>query len=514
MSDDSFVQTFIDSYAAGQQARTHKRLEQNAEEDRDIEKQLLQHRLRELKISEKIRAREAAKNNYDMQQGTPEADLPRKASSSPGMEIPGGISIPPISVPNAGAHERMAPVNVPGIEEWGIPGVSRRPQSMEEVLQELLTQKRGEARSRGYELGEGESVAVPGQKAEDPYEVIKGQPKTFAPRAPRPLLRDVERGPDEVETTVYRNPDDPTQIVARGSSRNRLKNRGGSGGGGGLRMTEDDVAVSVEAAKQGNYDFTNMPQSELGEVIKSRMLKAGIDVRQGRTDAIAFNKYLGGLNAGDQLKVIQASDIARQAMADLEKAVTANDPQAGEIAAATLRTQIPIINANGSAATTKALDDAMKTFKPGWSVLGMGSGMGKMKPEIDKLKAHLGYRNSAIKSSFTSSAEAGGIPNQPAPIAPTQAVPGVNGVPGTGGAGVIPGTGTGMVPPPPPVKPPVGVVKGNTSPQANSLNKSPTQILAELRKQGRLPPDPTAAQAMVARIMADPAALSFLFTGK
>ena len=173
-----FAEQFIQGVQAGQQIKLRKQKEQDEQEDRQIEKMLLQHRLRELKISEKVRARTLAKENFDLQQGQPQANLPADITQTP--ELAGtpenmlsaltGMGQQPLPAPGPIPRQAMT---IPGVSELGVGDTQVRPQSMEELL---LAQKRAKAQEP-YNLASGAIRVQDG-------EVVAENPRP-APPAPR-----------------------------------------------------------------------------------------------------------------------------------------------------------------------------------------------------------------------------------------------------------------------------------------------------------------------------------------
>lgn len=181
--DQDFTSQFIQGIESAQRIRKNKRQEAYEIEDRDIQKELLQHRLRELKLQDKLRARAAAVQNLEMQSGMAQNQVPGsmleeltpqqlEGDKSPGMvaTLPNGIPgmVPPIKP----AERQMRPVQIPGIEEMGVPGFERRPQTMEQILAELGARKQAEESGKVYNVARGGMLATGSGEtvARNPYE--------------------------------------------------------------------------------------------------------------------------------------------------------------------------------------------------------------------------------------------------------------------------------------------------------------------------------------------------------
>lgn len=179
-----FAESFIQGALAGQQVREARRRQQQEQEDRKIEQQLLQHRIRELKIQDQLRARQLALEDVKLLEGQSEADLAASAFE------PGSIGGRVESAgPTAGTTEPTLPgqveslggllptlmraVQVPGVSELGRPGLAVRPRSLEQLRALQVAQKRAEEAERLFPVGPGTTV-------------VRGTGEVVARGAPRP----------------------------------------------------------------------------------------------------------------------------------------------------------------------------------------------------------------------------------------------------------------------------------------------------------------------------------------
>ena len=159
MSADKLINAFL----AGRQLLDQRRRQQQEDEDRALEREGVQLRLRAMKLDEKLRKREIGLQNFNLLEGRPESELteggvlPARAAVSPSVapaaaqddadlwSQPGGVD--PYAQPNVapagalasavGDRSLVTPrrsVTIPGIEEMGVDAVSMQPQSMEEIM--------------------------------------------------------------------------------------------------------------------------------------------------------------------------------------------------------------------------------------------------------------------------------------------------------------------------------------------------------------------------------------------
>lgn len=127
MPADSMIQAFL----AGRQMRTQRedreRQVANETEDRSIRKMMHDLEIRKLKIDEAVQKRELSKQNFDLTQGQPFADLPKD------FEMTGMVGSGLNAVPEVKATPR--PMTIAGVPELGVPDAQRTPQSMEQIIQ-------------------------------------------------------------------------------------------------------------------------------------------------------------------------------------------------------------------------------------------------------------------------------------------------------------------------------------------------------------------------------------------
>jgi len=169
------MDSFLRGHAAGQAEKEHEQLlEQNK-----LHMLVLKHQIDGLKIEDQIRARDLAKQNLDLLHGQPEADIPSDAVTTQQPNLPStnlagmmtglmrdrlsgtmgqpadasaapSASAPPTSIaaPDAQAptpgtnpvtNRVVRPITIPGVPGLGVPGVSARPRSAEDLIRTMIT---------------------------------------------------------------------------------------------------------------------------------------------------------------------------------------------------------------------------------------------------------------------------------------------------------------------------------------------------------------------------------------
>jgi hypothetical protein len=183
------VDAFMRGHAFAQAESAH---EQQLEENK-LRTQVLKHQIDSIKIEDQLRARELARQNLELQQGQPNADLPQEGvdqtnlpsrslagvvngliqarqglMTTPGQDTATGTNAAPSFTPAPAAQDttpgtttvsRPAAVNIPGVDALGVPGVSVRPRSLED----LIRARAQEELTKPYNLGPGEKRFVGGQ---------------------------------------------------------------------------------------------------------------------------------------------------------------------------------------------------------------------------------------------------------------------------------------------------------------------------------------------------------------
>ena len=134
----------IRAFQAGRQMKQTREAEARAVEDRQIEKDLLKHRLAQMATEQKFqtwqRSRAAQLQNVDLLSGQPESQVPpAQLEGMPSQDLSQAIAgypgQPSESVPvQANQPRSMAPVTIPGFPDMGIADVPVRPQTLEQQI--------------------------------------------------------------------------------------------------------------------------------------------------------------------------------------------------------------------------------------------------------------------------------------------------------------------------------------------------------------------------------------------
>lgn len=385
----AFADQFISGYTAGQQTKQRKQQQDWEVEDRDIEKQLLQHRMKELKIQERLRARTAAKENLDLMQGIPEADVTPE-------QVEGGMQ-GRLNMMERGEPTRLNPMEIPGIEEYGIPGVKRRPQTMEQQLAELLAQAQikesTEVRSvpRGGKLIQGGRVIAEGSPVSEPLQTV------------------TERDASGRETTRYVPRAEAQEMT---SVRERLPQRQSTSTSA---ASPADIEEFVTGVVRGDTPPDQIPVSALGVRIRGELARRGYNLTRAQSDLKALTSHYQTLNTGERANLRIAADTVESALDELERvnegwqsgglgilssARLAAAKLGGlggdarqmaadfEAAVGEVRSALALLKSGGSAPTNKALEDAEKAIST-------GSNIGAA---ITRLRTALQYRTAAVRN--------------------------------------------------------------------------------------------------------------------
>jgi hypothetical protein len=234
MAVQNFVEDFIRGLQAGQQQKEAQQAEADKAEDRSLRKMMLQHELRRLAIDEKMAKRGLAKENFALVDGQPESAFPiTDAGFKPGGQ-PGslnGMALPGQSL-QLQATRNVQPMEIPGVEELGVGGVSMTPRTMEEVVRAQTQAKLAEP----FNLPSGGARFVNGQKvAENP------RPETPEPTV---TIRTVEGGREV------------TKVIPRSQAVNQsypVAPRRAAGSGGGAPAGGSSSLVDTVMANPAMY---------------------------------------------------------------------------------------------------------------------------------------------------------------------------------------------------------------------------------------------------------------------
>lgn len=390
----NFAQDFINAFTQGQQVKTRKREEQEAEEDRDIEKKLLQHRLREMKIQTQLQARTAAKENYSMLENQPENTFRNATDEDMGRAQMGGI-------PGQIGPEGMVPVRkptmqIPGVDELGVSGISMTPQTREENLAEVMTQLRMRARNMPQSASRGEVITLASDTPGQPPEVLAtGQ------AFPEPMVNYTTRDAQGVETTE-RIP----QSVAneRGPAvKQPLPRRPSTSG----QVSDDVVNDNVEMIINGDSSVLDLTGSTSNVLrIKQGLKNAGFDLKRMQDEERKTRAKLQLSTRGDIIKISTVADGAAAALEEIKTANASNDKATLDAAIAGFKSNVAsLINlTGGSDAVNKDLINISDFFSRSLFSSPIDS-------QILMAEKALTYRTAGIKAALAGLEKVGWEPN-------------------------------------------------------------------------------------------------------
>lgn len=402
-----FAERFIQGFTAGQQAKQSKaelekqqRLEANAAEDRDIEKQLLQHRLRELKIGEKIQAREAARQNFSFLEGQPESQL--NTVAQPGQQ-PGPDDFTAMNAVGLPALMSRPKVTIPGIEELGIGDTSAQPRSMEEQLAAFMAQKQIEAQTKPWEANVAEGGTFVRGTGDSASTIIKGGDK---------LVPYVTRDKVGKQTTEYIT---EAERAKRGpATMERLPQRTSSTAANG-----EDISEIIEGIRRGDRPADTSGYRGVDRTkIDAGLLKSGFSITKAINDQKALQQHYANLNSDAFTALRVAADSTEQALTSLEELSNAwNDTVGGvfngqriklakngglgeeakqlatdlEAAVGEVQTGLAQIKSGGTSTTNKALEAAEKSIAVDFAA-------GRTSQAIKSIRREAQHRIAAIKN--------------------------------------------------------------------------------------------------------------------
>src|SRR3990167_3353079 len=218
------------AFSRGQEAARRQEEHKTQQEDNKLRQQIYKNQIERLKIEDQLATRKLTRENFEMMQGQPRADLPQEDYQSPitptattvgdagglqgvianlvqqrvgmgeGPTMPGA----PLGTQTA---QRPAMMQIPGVPALGVPGVNVRPQSLEDVIagniaaemNKAVTLNPGDRRFVGGELvGEGAGRPVTVGRGGVAYPEGLGGPRIEGQPIPPPnpteasLVRDSE----------------------------------------------------------------------------------------------------------------------------------------------------------------------------------------------------------------------------------------------------------------------------------------------------------------------------------
>lgn len=405
-----FADEFINAFLAGQQARESKQLHEHRTrqmqyeaEDRDVETKLLRHRLSELKLTERLKAREAAQANLQALSGMPTAQVPSSAleEALPPQYQGGGIE------DQQGASPfQMRPQTIPGIPGdllggVDIPDIQVRPQTLEDQLAQLFAQKKIEASTqfhnvtRGGKLLQGDRVVAEGESV---------QPAD-------PLVALTNRDAGGTETTTYKRRSEVPSGTT--TTRARLPQRTSAA----ATASKEEVDAIVEGIQTGrrSSDLSGYVGRDR-RAIETKLLASGFNMKAEQADTKALAAHFQAMNSGVPVQMQLAAETANTALDDLEAinntwdratygpfswlsiasnklkgGKAAEDAKDAEEAVRSVVEALGGIKAGGSPGVNQQISDAEKVLSTTQSKTDLGAA-------IKRLRRSVSYRTSAIRN--------------------------------------------------------------------------------------------------------------------
>jgi hypothetical protein len=414
----------FEAFAHGQLVGSTVTAHQQQLEENKLRAMVLKHHLQALKVDDALRNRDIALQHEQLLEGTPESEI----QPEPGVNTaPPEVLGPGVTLPEA--PKRLAPVQIPGVSvpEAGInvPGFSRRPRTLEELIQAQSAAKLREVALTPQKTGAGERVTVNGHViAEGPPKLQSvgagglansetGEvvvPGRGAPPARPMAVRTIENGKpvtkylpaDQVAGQTFASPPPASVQVLNGMG--------------------DDVAANVQGIQDGTLP-PEIPRSALGVKVKAGLQKAGFDLTKATQDYNAQKKYLGTLNGNQMKRLRDAVTFTRESLGSVRslaaewdqakilkggKLVPLNDVELklaasgayGEKAASVATrlqgqindvvSELATVYKGGNSSTDEGLKLAASNLKAGWS-------RKVLLDNLDQVDQNLRYRENAIK---------------------------------------------------------------------------------------------------------------------
>lgn len=234
----SFAENFQRGLMLGRQQRRQQDEDVRDEEERKLRIDTLKFQQKQAELEGRYKAferqRSAAEGQAQSLEGRDLSDLLKTAFVQPGQEVPTNAvtAMNQAGLPALATQERQQ-VQVPGSEEFGIPGFSVRPRSMQELLQaqarakfaEPYTLNPGDRRMVGYEMVAEGAPQRPVAQRREPQKTMDQQ-----------LLDAIQSGDPALEANIRRvmnardNKPDATLQAVRELQLANLKNLQSQGG--------------------------------------------------------------------------------------------------------------------------------------------------------------------------------------------------------------------------------------------------------------------------------------------
>lgn len=411
----NFAANLIDAYNSGIQARRNRlqykreeRQEAEDAEDRDIEKQVLQHQLKTMKLQDALFERARAKENLEILSGLPESRF-RKAMDA---DVTGPMASTPIpgQVPPEGMVPIRRPtVRIPGLPAeltggQGVPDIDVEPMTQEEELEGELAKIIQRQMYTPRELSYGERLYVPGQ----------GYVAEGLPRPPS--------GAGGLGGRIINERDEKGVVTPRFFSNEQI--RGGAelptqqpvpragGAGGGRTLSPEQRSSIANLILAGKFPVDQIPKSTEGLLLAAELADAGMDVVKAGNELRAVRAQIGALNSDEIVKLQTDAEAAVTMLDELDalskkygssgygalsmlKALEGDEQsQARQRAESLVEAVKPLLislRRYGSSATNAQLDKLDEQ-------LNLGRSVGAYSTSIGAFKDAIKYRLNAIQS--------------------------------------------------------------------------------------------------------------------
>jgi hypothetical protein len=381
----AFADEFIQGFTTGQQnlfAKQNQKFnlwQQDVEkQDREINKQVLAHKLKELKIQDAIAARNAIKDNLAQMEGTD--ILQARPDQLEGDVLP---SVNPVTGVSPAHFKSMT---LPGIEDLGVPSAEVRPQSLQEILANKIKEARGLEDTKIREVSRGSALARGGT-------ILDVNPYVPTPN----IVKVTDRNAAGLETDRFVTEDPNAGIVA---TRARLPQRTSGGGGSGARPSQADIDAAGDAIVAGNA-VPLIPNTGDGIKMTASIQKRhpGFSVKKSEADWRSVRAFLQA-NGAKAPEIINAADDLDASLTALEQINNTWDrktfgplslqtifggqtPQAKEAAAAVtnVKTALRTLRGAGSTATNQILKQIEDTLSSSQSQTDLKDTIGRLRKE-------------------------------------------------------------------------------------------------------------------------------------
>ena len=141
-----YAENFIQAFQIGTQIRQRQEQAQAEAEERKLQREMLQHRIRQMGIEEKLSQRKLQQENWEMLSGQPRSNYETEQSMGEfqGPPVPDDLGIPGQEMYGSmNTSQRIfnrPNVDIAGVEELGVPGIQRPVETLEEQLLKMRAQ--------------------------------------------------------------------------------------------------------------------------------------------------------------------------------------------------------------------------------------------------------------------------------------------------------------------------------------------------------------------------------------